>query len=80
MRVFLRLANPTKPIRPEPNNHTAAGTGTTVLDAVQPLVGIKGTLDCHVPLTISLLERANSAKYCPTIIPFVGGTSSKPSN
>ena len=24
----LRLANPIKPIRPEPNNHTAVGTGT----------------------------------------------------
>jgi hypothetical protein len=23
-----RLANPAKPIKPEPNNHTAAGTGT----------------------------------------------------
>ena len=26
---FFLLANPTKPIRPEPNNQTAAGTGTT---------------------------------------------------
>ena len=26
--VFLRLATPTKPKRPEPNNQAAAGTGT----------------------------------------------------
>jgi len=28
--AFLRRAKPTKPIKPEPNNHTAAGTGTVV--------------------------------------------------
>jgi len=27
--AFLHLATPTKPVRSEPNNHTATGTGTT---------------------------------------------------
>ncbi|MFT6051869.1 MAG: hypothetical protein ACI9B9_001512, partial [Halioglobus sp.] len=31
---FLRLATPTKPIRAEPNNHAAAGTGTADGDMV----------------------------------------------
>lgn len=31
LKVYdLRLAAPAKPIRPEPNNQTEAGTGTTV--------------------------------------------------
>ena len=28
--IFLRLATPIKPINPEPNNQTAAGTGTAL--------------------------------------------------
>ena len=31
----LRLANPIKPIRPEPNNHAVAGTGTAFTSALE---------------------------------------------
>ena len=34
--AFFLLAIPIKPIRPEPNNHTAAGTGTAGVPVTKP--------------------------------------------
>ena len=33
--AFLRLAIPTRPSKPEPNSHTAAGTGTVVSNCAE---------------------------------------------
>ena len=37
LQACLRRAIPARPIRPEPNSHTAAGTGTTVVISIPML-------------------------------------------